>query len=226
MSVAALPRPDRGAVLRGALIANTLLVATLVYVLLTPAGLDPPRYTLYGLLWVGVGLAVLRRETTVVRSASARARRVATGVAVAYLGALVLAGGVVVLGGVPGAVADGWVVRTLPPGWGPALVYGGEAVALVLMPARVVGYLALAALVRGTVLDAAGTDALRSGVPGLFALFSCVSCSLPILAGAATVVFGAGSALAATTAALSYDLSTLVFLVTVGLLYWRPLARR
>ena len=223
MSVAAFLRPDRGAVLRGALIANTLLVGTLLYVLFTSAAIDPPRYTLYGLLWVGVGLAVLSREATVARSASVRAHRVAAGVAVAYLGALALAGGVVVPGGVPGAVADGWFVRTLPPGWGPALVYGGEAVALVLMPARVAGYLALAALVRGSVLDAAG---LRSGVPGLLALFSCVSCSLPILAGVAALVFGAGSALAATTTGLSYDISTLVFLVTVGLLYWQPLVRR
>ena len=226
MSVAALSRPDRDALLRGALLANTLVLATLLYVAVTPAELDPPRYTLYGLLWVGVGAAVLARETTAARSASVRARRVATGAAAAYLVALAFAGGVVVPGGVPEAVADGWLVRTLPPGWGPALVYGGVDVAVVLMPARVVGYLALAALVRGTVLDAAGDGALRSGAPGLLALFSCVSCSLPLLAGAAALAFGAGSALAATTAALSYDLSTAVFLVTVGLLYWRPLAGR
>jgi hypothetical protein len=225
MGVAARARPDRDTLVRGALLANTLVLATLCYVILTPADLTPPRLTLYGLLWVGVGVAVLAREATVVRSASTRARRAATGVAVAYLAALALAGGVVVPGGVPAAVANGWFVRALPPGWGPALVYGGVDVAVVLTPARVVGYLALAALVRGTVLDAAGAGALRSGAPGLLALFSCVSCSLPLLAGAAALLFGAGSSLAATTAALSYDLSTLVFLVTVGLLYWRPFAR-
>lgn len=225
MSVVSRARPDRDTLVRGALLANTLVLATLLYVLLTPADLSPPRFTLYGLLWVGVGLAVLGREATTARVASPRARRVATGVAVAYLAALALAGGVVVPGGVPEAVANGWFVRALPPGWGPALVYGGVDVAVVLMPARVVGYLALAALVRGTVLDATGDGALRSGAPGLLALFSCVSCSLPILAGVATLAFGAGSALVATTASLSYDLSTLVFLVTVGLLYWRPLTR-
>lgn len=225
MSVVSRARPDRDTLVRGALLANTLVLATLLYVALTPARLDPPRYTLYGLLWVGVGVAVLGREATTARSASTRARRVATGVAVAYLAALALAGGVVVPGGVPEAVANGWFVRTLPPGWGPALVYGGVDVAVVLMPARVVGYLALAALVRGTILDAAGDGALRSGAPSLLALFSCVSCSLPILAGAATLAFGAGSALVATTASLSYDLSTAVFLATVGLLYWRPFGR-
>ncbi|MFB6168069.1 MAG: hypothetical protein ABEJ43_04405 [Haloferacaceae archaeon] len=223
MSAVTRARPDRDTLARAALLANTLVLATLCYVLLTPADLTPARFAFYGLLWVGIGFAVLFRETTVARSASTRARRVATGVAAVYLAVLAVAGGIVVPGGVPAAVANGWFVRVLPPGWGPALVYGGVDVAVVLTPARVVGYLALAALVRGTVLDAAG---LRSGVPGLLALFSCVSCSLPILAGAAALLFGAGSALAATTASLSYDLSTLVFLVTVGLLYWRPLARR
>jgi hypothetical protein len=222
MSVATLPRPSRGALLRGALVANTLALAALVYVALTPADLSPPRYTLYGLLWVAVGAVVLRRELSVPRETTRGSRRLALGAAAAYLVALALAGGVVVPGGAPDAVASGWVVRTLPPGWGPALVYSDATVALVLMPARVVGYLALAALVRGTVLDAAG-GGLRDGLPGLLALFSCVSCAWPVLAGLAAAVFGTGSALAAATAGLSYDLSTLVFLATVGLLYWRPL---
>jgi hypothetical protein len=227
MSVARLPRPGRGAVLRGALAANTLLVATLLYVVLTPAELAPARYTLYGLLWVAVGGLVLAREARRPRSATARARRVAALAGAGYLGALALAGGVVVPGGVPAPLADGWFVRALPPGWGPALVYAGPSLAVVLMPARVVGYLALAALVRGTVLDglAAGVGGLRRGLPGLLALFSCVSCSWPVLAGLAALVFGAGSGLAAGAATLSYDLSTLVFLGTVALLYWRPLAR-
>jgi hypothetical protein len=225
LSAVSVPRPSRGAVLRGALVANSLALAALVYVVATPAGLAPARYTLYGLLWVAVGVVVLGRERRLPREATRRSRQVALGVAAAYLAALALAGGVVVPGGVPGAVADGWFVRTLPPGWGPALVYGGESVALVLMPARVVGYLALAALVRGTVLDAAG-GGLRDGLPGLLALFSCVSCTWPVLAGLAAAVFGTGSAVAAATAGLSYDLSTLVFVATVGLLYWRPLARR
>lgn len=215
-------RLGRRSVLRGALVANSLLVAALCYVVLTDAGLTPPRYSFYGLLWVGVGVVVLRRELDPGRphTTDRRTHGVALAVAGAYFAALALAGGLVVPGGVPGAIADGWFVRTLPPGWGPALVYGGRDVAFVLMPARVVGYLALAALVRGTVLDAAGTGLFR-GVPGLLALFSCVSCSLPLLLGAVTFVFGAGAA-AATAASLSYDLSTLVFLVTVGALYWAP----
>jgi hypothetical protein len=208
-------------------VANTLFLAALLYVALTPAEVTPARYSLYGLLWVGVGAVVLAREATLVRPVTPRARRVAALVAGGYLVALALAGGVVVPGGVPAPVADGWFVRTLPPGWGPAVVYGGPSLAVVLMPARVVGYLALAALVRGTVLDGLASEAggLRGGLPGVLALFSCVSCSWPVLAGVAAALFGSGSGLAAGVAGLSYGLSTLVFLVTVALLYWRPLAR-
>ncbi len=224
MSTARLPRPDTTALLHGALVANTLLAAALVYVLLTPADLRPVRYSLYGTVWVGVGGVVLYRESRRSWTVDSRVRRVALALAGGYLVALALAGGVVVPGGAPGALDAGWFVRALPPGWGPALVYGGHEVALVLMPARVAGYLALAALVRGTALDAAaaGDGLLRGGAPGLLALFSCVSCALPLLLGAVSLVFGAGSALAAATASLSYDLSTLVFLLTVGLLYWNP----
>jgi hypothetical protein len=85
------------------------------------------------------------------------------------------------------------------------------------MPARVVGYLALAYLVYATVIDAAG-----SAVSGVLGLLSCVSCSWPILASLLTGVFGSSSALVAATFDLSYDVSTLVFVVTVALLYWRP----
>jgi uncharacterized membrane protein YjjP (DUF1212 family) len=88
------------------------------------------------------------------------------------------------------------------------------------MPARVVGYLALAYLVYGTVVDASS-----AGIAGLLGLLSCVSCTWPVIASVVAAVAGGGSALAATALGVSYDLSTLVFLVTVGLLYWRPVGR-
>ena len=69
-----------------------------------------------------------------------------------------------------------------------------------------------------TVIDAAG-----AAVSGVVGLFSCLSCSWPIVMSLLTGVFGGGSAIVATTFDLSYDISTAVFLVTVGLLYWRPL---
>ncbi|KTG17734.1 DUF7546 family protein, partial [Haloferax profundi] len=160
-----------------------------------------------------VGLWVL--FDTRVSAASAATKRKAAVVGVAYFALLAVAGGLIT-SPVPGGT-DGLRVAFLPPGWGPALVYGGDLFNLILMPARVIGYAALAFLVYDTVVEAAG-----AAVSGIVGLFSCVSCSWPILTSLATSVFGSGTALALTVTTFSYDLSTLVFLVTVVLLRWRP----
>jgi hypothetical protein len=206
-------RPSPATVQYGGLVLGAELLALFVYLAVSRVSLLSPRYALYGLLWVNVGLWVLWR--TDVSPASARTRRRAAALAVVYFGALAVAGGLV--GPASPAGATGFRVAWLPPGWGPALLYGGSTLSLVLMPARVVGYAALTYLVYATVVDAS-----RAAVSGIVGLLSCVSCSWPILASVATGLLGSGSALAAATTTLSYDLSTAVFLLTVGLLYWRP----
>jgi len=208
-------RPSRTELLYGGLLVNTNLLAVALYSLLEPGSLQPLRFTLYGLLWVNVGAVAVAK--TRLPSVGARTRRRAALLAVGYAALLAVAGGLVRSGGV---TADGFRVVLLQPGWGPAFVYSGELVNLVLMPARVVGYAALAYLLYATVLDAAG-----AAVSGVLGLLSCVSCSWPILASVATGVFGGGSALATAAISASYDVSTAVYLVTIALLYWRPLVR-
>jgi len=208
--------PDRGTLLVGALLFNTGLLLAAVYFVFTDATLLDPRFTLYGIVWITVGALVFRLIDLPPASTSTRRRALA--VSVGYFGLLAVAGGLV--SAAPAGGGMGLRLAWLPPGWGPALLYSGEFVNVTLMPARVIGYLALAYLVYATVLDAAGAAA-----PGLLGLLSCVSCSWPILASLATGAFGSGTALAAATTTLSYDLSTAVFLLTVGLLYWRPLSR-
>lgn len=214
--LAATDSLDRETLALGALVLNTELLAVLAYYLLANARLVDPRFTIYGLVWVNVGLVVL--VTLDAPEASTRQRRRAGAVAVGYVAVLAVAGGLV--GPAADASPAGFSIVALPPGWGPALAYGGAHVDALLMPAKVVGYAALGALVYATVLDAS-----RAAVSGVLGLFSCVSCSWPVLAGVATAVAGGGSAVAAATTPLSYDLSTLVFVVTVALLRWRPLAR-
>ncbi|GGC60685.1 DUF7546 family protein [Haloferax sulfurifontis] len=212
-TASALPRPSRASLLRAAVAVNTTLILAFVYLLFTEASVGAPRYAVYGVAWVIVGLWVM--FDTDVAPASSATKRKAAAVAVGYFALLAVAGGLVT-SPVPGGTS-GVRVAFLPPGWGPALVYGGDLFNLVLMPARVVGYAALAFLVYDTVVEAAG-----AAVSGVVGLFSCVSCSWPVLASVATSVFGGGTAVAATVTTLSYDLSTLVFLVTVVLLRWRP----
>lgn len=196
------------------LLANTLGFLAVAYVLAADISVTQPRYAFYGLLWIVVGVLAVWKTTPAPTDQSTRRR--AAALAVGYLVVLAFAGGVVV-SSLPDGATWGARLATLAPGWGPAPVFTTPYAAVVLMPARVVGYLALAYLVYATVIDAAG-----SAVSGLLGLLSCVSCSWPILASLLTGAFGGGSAVVAATFDLSYDLSTLVFVVTVALLYWRP----
>ena len=209
-------RIDIRTLLYGAIIGNTLAIFAVAYILLGSITVTEPRYTLYGLVWVFVGIVAVWRVSPA--PTDTRTRRRAIAIAGIYFVALAVVGGVVVAAMRPGEGEYALRVATLAPGWGPAPIVSTPWAALVLMPARVIGYLALAYLVYATVIDAAS-----AAVSGVVGLFSCLSCSWPIVASLLTGVFGGGSAVVATTFDLSYDISTVVFLVTVGLLYWRPL---
>ena len=206
--------PSRRRLAAYALLLNLQGVGVVLYYAFSSATPTEPRYVVYGLLWVNVGLLAVRAADPPAGAAFGERRR-ALAVAAAYFGVLAVLGGLVGTG--LGADATGLRVAWLTPGWGPALVYGGHAVAFVLMPAYVIGYLALSYLVYVTVLDAAG-----SALGGLLGLVSCVSCTWPVLVTVASTAFGGAGLLAASAAEVPYDLSTAVFLVTVALLYWRP----
>ena len=206
-----LPSSDR--LLRYALVLNLQFVAVALYYSFSSLRLTEPRYVLFGLLWIDVGLlAVLGRETP--SGVPFRTRRRALAAATAYFGLLAVAGGLIGAG-IEGA--GGLRVAWLTPGWGPALVYAGSYVSVVLMPAYVVGYAALAYLVYVALLETT-----RSAVGGVLGLFSCVSCTWPIVAAVGSTLVGGGGFLSASAMQLSYDLSTAAFLATVALLYWRP----
>jgi hypothetical protein len=202
------PRRVRLVSLAGALLFVQLL-ALAAYLLVTGAGVVAPRYLLYPTAWITVGvLAVVATDPPTV---GRRARLLAGGVAGAYLLALASLGGV--LG--PASLGDTLRIVWLPPGWGPALLARGFGVNLAVHPYELIGYGALAYLVYATVLDAAGP------VGGVVGFGACVGCAAPGIAGLVGVLGGSAGAVSVATS-LSYDLSTLVFLVAVGLLYWRP----
>ncbi len=197
-----------------ALLLNVQLVGVLAYYSFTGATLTQPRYTLYGLLWINLGaLAIYKTKPPTGVDFAVRRRSLA--IAAGYFGLLAVFGGLVGTG-IP-EHADGFRIAWLPPGWGPAVVYAGSAVAIAITPAFLVGYAALAYLVYVTLLDAAG-----SAVAGLVGLLSCVSCTWPILAAVASSVLGGTGVLGATALNASYGLSTAIFILTIGLLYWRP----
>lgn len=210
-----LPEP-RTIVLWTAILYVEVMALTGYWLFGDTVSVSEPRFALYGLLWVNVSLWVFRQTDVPDASRSTLAR--AGAVTVGYLALLAYTGGVVAPG-IPGTFdyVAGFSVLWLPPGWGPAVTFKTEFVRLILMPAKVIGYLALTYLVFVTVVDVSG-----SAVSGLLGLFSCVSCSWPILASVGTAALGGGSFVAAATSTYAYDVSTAVFLVTVALLAWRP----
>jgi hypothetical protein len=214
-------RPNREELLIGLLVVNSELLLLGVYWLVSPNELTGPlavRYWVYPFVWINVGLWAILKTTPA--SANGRDRWLAGVVAVGYFAVLAYVGGLV---GPAVNTAERSLSLTLlglPPGWAPTLLYNGDYLAMSLFPFKIVGYAALSYLVYATVLDATG-----SAVTGLLGLLSCVSCTWPVLASLATGILGSGSAIAGAVYSQSYGLSTVVFVVTVGLLYWRPFGR-
>jgi hypothetical protein len=215
-SLADRPTVRRLVLVAGALVGGELLLLA-AYFALSSRSVLAPRYVLYPLVWINVGVvgvfAVDRPR------ADGRRRLLAAAVAVAYLAVLGWLDGTVAAG--TGTGTGGLRVLVLSPGWGPAVIYDG-VVRLALFPYRVVGYAALAYLVYALVADVAGSGL----VGGAVGLLSCVSCTLPVAAAALSGLVGGSvglTAAATATAPLAYDLSTLAYVVSVGLLAWRPL---
>lgn len=201
--------PDGESLVRIGVVVNTEIILVLAYVLLAEEPATDPVVLTFPFVWLNVAGLVF----AFVRPPSASTRRkwVALAVAVAY--ALVLA----YVGGVFGTGGQGtgfrWILAA-PPGFAPGLVYSGATLAAVFTPWKVAGYLALSYLLYVTVLDASGGVA-----GGVLGLFSCVSCVLPVIASVVGGVAGFGGLLYQAAMAQSYGLSTVVYVVSVGLLY-------
>jgi hypothetical protein len=225
--------PDRRDLLIGAIVVNAELLVVLVYLAIEPVTVDSWRFIVYGFLWINAGLYAVAKTTPA--PATPRTKRLALLVAGGYFLVLAVAGGIVGpshtsplaslltdghLHSHGTATAGSFDLRLLPPGWGPALVYQGAWLSVILMPYKVIGYLSLSYLVYATVIDAAGTV-----VSGTLGLLSCVSCTWPVVGSLVTSLFGSGSAVVVAATTWPYDVSTVAFLATVALLTWRPLTR-
>jgi hypothetical protein len=200
------------ALLYAGVVANTLFVLVLLFAVLSNR--TPTRIWLFPVVWFAVGTWALVRTSPT--PADRRTKRVAGAIAVGYFAVLAVVGGLV---GLAGPVTTGLTIQVteLPPGWNPSILYAGDTVRLALVPYTAFGYAVLSYLVYATALEA------RSAVAGgLLGLFSCVSCTLPVIASLVGGLVGGGAALASAATAQSYGLSTVVFVVTVFLLSVRP----
>lgn len=225
------------------LVVAVELVAVTSYFLLTPAEILSVRYVLYPFVWINVGLlAVLKSD---IASTDVRYRRLAGAAAAMYFLLLMYVAGLVgvtadlprltlstaglaVGGSVLAPLLDlvmplhsqthttGVQVTMAAPGWGPRVALVTHTFYVNLVPYRVAGYLALAYLTYGAILDTT-----RAAVPSVVGMASCIGCSFPLLASAVAGLTGS-AALYGAVVPLSVDLSTAAYVLAVGLLYWRP----
>ena len=207
-----LEADDRRALVYTAAVANTFLIVLLVYALV--ADRRPTAYWAFPVVWVTVGAWALLWTSR--PPAATRTRLLAGTLAGAYLLVLAVAGGVVGPGGPP-TTGLSIELTQLPPGWGPTLLYGGETVRVALVPFTAFGYAVLSYLVYLTAIDA--RSVLAGGVIGLF---SCVSCTLPVIASILSGFVGGGAVLAAAASTTTYAAGTAVFVVTVVLMTVQP----
>lgn len=212
-------RPSRETLAWGALVVNAEILAVLAYLVINAHRVTITRPIMLVLPWIWINVGIWALVRTSPSSGSRRQRLVAGALALGYLLVLAYVSGMVrpATGVVRGYSVSVWEI---PPGWGPYLFYDTGLFELSLFTYRVVGYVALGYLVYATVLDA--SNAILGGVLGLF---SCVSCTFPVIAAVLSGVAG-GGALAGAVSDHLYLASTTVYVVTVALLYWRPDPRR
>lgn len=192
-----------------------LLVA---YLGLTNAEATSIRYLLYPFVWINLGMWAVVTAKPI--EASRRVQWIGAIGGLLYLLVLAYFGGLLELSHIGHSHSHGSqglsVFTALPPGWGPTIVYDHSAFTVTLVPYKLVGYLALTYLVYTALLDT-----VTAAVSGAVGLLTCVSCSWPVFASLITGLVG-GSTAAAVVYSYSIDLSTLAFVLAVGVLVWRP----
>lgn len=199
----------------GVLLVNTELLLIFAYELLSSSSITQVQSALIPFVWINVALWVFARMER--PAGTERQRVIALSAATLYFGMLTYFGGL----WAPGPSEFGWrfavELGSPSPGWTPIVHFDSPAFQIDIIFYQFVGYLALSYLVFGAMLETAS-----SAVAGVLGMLSCVSCSWPLFATIITGVLGGSTALAGTILSFSYSVSTVVFLVTVALLYYRP----
>ncbi|MFW5918776.1 MAG: DUF7546 family protein [Halanaeroarchaeum sp.] len=190
------------------LFTEFLLVAG--YLAFSSTSADSIRYVVYPFVWINVG--VLAAASIDPEPQNTRHRTVGLLVAAGYF--LVLLYTASNVG--PNPLSEPWSfdIALATPGWGPLLVATGPGFSLTPIPFEVIGYAALSYLLYANVLRIS-----RSVLAGALGLVTCVGCTVPILAPAIGLLGGPASSLTTTAYQYSYDLGTVLFVVTVAILY-------
>jgi len=199
----------------GVLLLNTELLLLLGYQLLSNNVVSEIASAIIPFVWINLALWVVAR--TDLPSVPYRTRVIGIAIATLYFGLLSYFGGLWAIG----PSEFGWRfavdLATPSPGWTPIVHLDTALFQIDIIFYQFVGYLALGYLIYASILDTAG-----SAVAGVLGLLSCVSCNAALFATIITSVFGGSAALVDAVLTNSYTVSTVVFVLTLALLYYRP----
>ena len=197
--------PIRAAVATAVVATVALLTAIATYLRLTDPVITTGRSLSYPVVWIVTSLTAAVWIGLTVRGRPRRWRGVAIG-----------GGYTLVIGwltGLLGATTGGFPLRVhaAPPGWGPIILYDSGLLRLSIVPFKLIAYLALGYVIYALV--AAHRGSIRAAAVGVF---SCVSCTGPLL----VAIIGAVGGTQATTAVATagYDIATVALVATFGLL--------
>ena len=197
--------PIRAAVATAVVATVVLLTTIATYLRLTDAVITTGRSLSYPVVWIVTSLTAAVWIGLTVRGRPRRWRGVAIG-----------GGYTLVIGwltGLLGATTGGFPLRVhaAPPGWGPIILYDSGLLRLSIVPFKLIAYLALGYVIYALV--AAHRGSIRAAAVGVF---SCVSCTGPLL----VAIIGAVGGTQATTAVATagYDIATAALVATFGLL--------
>ena len=195
------------------------LLLAIIYASSPNIVLTDPIVLVYPFIWINVGIvAVILLKPT---SITLRKKIPSAFLGIMYFCILSYFSSILTLGhSFHGHVSSdhnfgfGIIISSIPPGWAPAFFYTGVLVSVYIFLFQLVGYLSLSYLVYRSILRFN-----KSALSGLIGIFSCVSCTWPLIGTYLGGISGISFSLIMSTHQ-SYGISTLVFISTALLLFF------
>lgn len=182
------------------------------YFLLSSSEPTSIRYLTYPFIWMNTSIWVVY-NTEHISSENNYITLLVLAISIIYFLVLLYIPGLIGLS--TNTPATGLYFSMVSPGWGPIISYTGNLIQFTIIPFQVIGYLSITYLIYISLLNTAKS----SIVGGMLGIFTCVGCITPIFASLLGFLGGGLTSLTTSAYSFSYDIGTIIFLITIGLLY-------
>ncbi len=188
------------------------LVIVWIYFLLSSSQPTDLRYLAYPFIWINTSVWVVYK-TEHISSENKYITVLVLFISIFYFLVLLYIPGLI--GFSTQKSTEGLYLSIVTPGWGPIISYTGNLIQFTIIPFQVIGYLSISYLIYISLLNTTKS----SIVGGLLGLFTCVGCVTPIFASLLGFLGGGLTSLTTSAYSFSYDIGTIIFLITIWLLY-------